>query len=310
MRGLSMSSMGTESIISWSDRAFPTANSSILEPIRWVNVSLFLKHGRGRLETILFGLAGLIFSFLRDDPTIRFEWLSSIDAFVEIGPLLSPLYLRLGDGDLSVLLGREYGGLGHSGSLLKLFWRVRGAGDLDRALFCGVDPTTFGGVDCFAGAAIGFAIKFEYFWAWALVGASRKAFSLIELIRIICGFSLMHDHKNSLENDLSLEPISEDAVLDSELETVVALLVAHVREEVEEIEVVGEGGEGEILFEWGMFGVFGACEITSLSWTLLDSSRECFLRECFLGLHLLMQEPIWRNFWFWCLGKLEWGQEA
>jgi hypothetical protein len=60
----------------------------------------------------------------------------------------------------------------------------------------------------------------------------------------------MHDHKNSLENDLSLEPkISEDAVLDSELETVVALLVAHVREEVEEIEVVGEGGEGEILFE-------------------------------------------------------------
>lgn len=57
----------------------------------------------------------------------------------------------------------------------------------------------------------------------------------------------MHDHKKSLENDLSFEPKTEDAVLDSEL-AVVALLVVHVREEVEEVEVVGEGGEGEILF--------------------------------------------------------------
>jgi hypothetical protein len=48
-----------------------------------VHVSLFLKQGRGRLEIILFGLAGLKFSFLRGDgteltvfafePTTRFE---------------------------------------------------------------------------------------------------------------------------------------------------------------------------------------------------------------------------------------------
>lgn len=33
--------------------------------------------------------------------------------------------------------------------------------------------------------------------------------------------------------------------------------------------------------------IFVACEITALSWTWLNSSRECLL-----GLHLLMQEPI------------------
>jgi hypothetical protein len=58
----------------------------------------------------------------------------------------------------------------------------------------------------------------------------------------------MHDHKKSLENDLSFELKTEDAVLDNEL-AVVALLVVHVREEVEEVEDVGEGGEGEILLE-------------------------------------------------------------
>lgn len=59
----------------------------------------------------------------------------------------------------------------------------------------------------------------------------------------------MHDHKKSLENDLSFESKTEDAVLDNEL-AVVALLVVHVREEVvEEVEAVGEGGEGEILLE-------------------------------------------------------------
>lgn len=284
-----MSSMGIESIMSWSDSAFPTATSSILEPIRWV----LKQGGLGRLEIILLGLAGLKFSlFLRDNgtelitvfafelPTTRFEWLSA-DVLVKIGPLLSPLYLRLGEGDLSVLLGREYAGLGLSGSLRKLFWRARGVGELDRTLF-------FGGIDCFAGAAIGFAVL-SVFWAWStLVGASGKAFSLSELMRTMWGFSLMHDHKKSLENDLSFEPKTEDAVLDSEL-AVVALLVVHVREEVEEVEVVGEGGEGEILFLWEKLGVFGACEITSLSWTRSNSSGECFL-----GLHLLMQEPIWR----------------
>lgn len=115
--------------------------------------------------------------------------------------------------------------------------------------------------------------------------ASERAFSLSELIRTICGFSLTHDHKKSLENDLSLELKAEVAVDKDDVELVV-LLVAHVTEEMEQVELVGEGGEGEILLEEGI-GILGACEITSLSWTLLKSSRECFL-----GLHLLMHEPI------------------
>ena len=167
--------------------------------------------------------------------------------FVITLPHLSPLNLRLGEGDLNVLLGRECAALGLSGSFRKLFCRVRGTGELDRTLFFGIDPITFRCSDCFSNSMIVFASKSD-FWKCALVAACERAFSLIELIRIICGFSFTHDHKNSLENDLSLELKAELAVDKDEVELVV-LPVVHVREEMEEVELVGEGGEGEILFE-------------------------------------------------------------
>lgn len=60
----------------------------------------------------------------------------------------------------------------------------------------------------------------------------------------------MHDHKNSLENDLSFALKTDDELDSDELELVVlALLTVHVGDETEEVEAVGEGGQGEILFE-------------------------------------------------------------
>lgn len=58
----------------------------------------------------------------------------------------------------------------------------------------------------------------------------------------------MHDHKNSLENDLSFALKTDDELDNDELELVV-LLTVHVGDEIEEVEAVGEGGQGEILFE-------------------------------------------------------------
>lgn len=58
----------------------------------------------------------------------------------------------------------------------------------------------------------------------------------------------MHDHKNSLENDLSFALKTDDELDNDELELVV-LLTVHVGDETEEVEAVGEGGQGEILFE-------------------------------------------------------------
>lgn len=108
----------------------------------------------------------------------------------------------------------------------------------------------------------------------------------------MCGFSLTHDHKNSLEKDRSLELEIEDPLERDEQELrMVLLLLVQVKEEMEEeVEVVGEGGDGDILFDAGTLGVLGACEITSLSstWLLISS------KERFLDLHLLMQQPI---FW-------------
>lgn len=74
-----------------------------------------------------------------------------------------------------------------------------------------------------------------------------------------------------MEKDLSFELIAEDPLEDVELELLIVLEVAvQVKEETDEVvELEGDGGEGEILFERGMIlmGAVRACEITSLSWT-------------------------------------------
>lgn len=82
-------------------------------------------------------------------------------------------------------------------------------------------------------------------------------------MRVMCGFSLTQDHKNSLENDRSFEFKIEDPLEsdEHELVVVVLLLVQQVKAEPEEdVDVVGEGGDGEILFDTGagILGVFGA----------------------------------------------------
>lgn len=98
-----------------------------------------------------------------------------------------------------------------------------------------------------------------------MVANDREA-CLIELMRIICGFSLTQDHKNSLEKDLSLELKAEEALEESDEHDSEVLLVVQVKEEMEEVELGGERGQGEILFERRIFGVLGGCcEITSLS---------------------------------------------
>lgn len=108
-------------------------------------------------------------------------------------------------------------------------------------------------------------------------------------MRITCGFSLRHDSKKSLENNRSFELKIEDPLETVEHELITELLLVQVNDETEDVEVVGEGGHGDILFDTGMgvLGILGACEITSLSWTWLNS-----FMKCFLGLHLLMQQPI------------------
>ena len=70
----------------------------------------------------------------------------------------------------------------------------------------------------------------------------------------MCGFSLTQDHKNSLENDRSLELKIEDPLVSDEHELIaVVLLLVQVKEEREDdADVVGEGGDGEILFDTGM----------------------------------------------------------
>ena len=231
----------------------------------------------------MHGLASLEFSFLKLEekefaeftlaPTVRAEQLS-FGVIVKIPLPLSPLNRLLGDGDLKVLLiGRECDGLNLSGSLRKLFCRVSAAGEFDRTLLWGVDVFAFSGVDCFTGAATCCADESNIL-AYTFGDASNCGRSLIELIRIICGFSLTHDHKNSLENDRSFELKIEDPLESDEHELIaVVLLLAQVKAEPEEdIDVVGEGGDGEILFDTGtgILGFFGACEITSLSSTLLS----------------------------------------
>lgn len=84
---------------------------------------------------------------------------------------------------------------------------------------------------------------------------------------------------------------------------VAVLADKQVKEEAEEVESAeGDGGDrdgGEILFGLrGIFMVGGGLEsITSLSWTWLNFPYSSSLESVdFLGLHLLMQEPIWRIF--------------
>lgn len=110
----------------------------------------------------MLGLGGLKFSFLREEETglalctlvaMRFEQISLV-VFVTNPLLLSPLNLLLGDGDLKPLLDKIYGEFCLSGSLRKLFCRDRSVGELDRTLFCGVEPFILGGIDCFTVAAI------------------------------------------------------------------------------------------------------------------------------------------------------------
>lgn len=86
---------------------------------------------------------------------------------------------------------------------------------------------------------------------------------MIELIRITWGFSLTQDHKNSLEKDRSFGVKMEEDPVESEEETEVFELLVQVKEEKEDEEVAGEGGDiGDILLEGGMIGVlmvnFGA----------------------------------------------------
>jgi len=267
-----------------------------------MQVSLFLRQERSWLE-LMYWLGSLKFSFLEVEekeldeftlaPTVRAEQLS-FGVIVKIPLPLSPLNRLLGDGDLKVLLiGREYEGLNLSGSLRKLFCRVSAVGEFDRTLLCGVDVFTFCGIDCCIGATTCFAGE-PSFLEYTFGDASNCDRSLIELMRIMCGFSLTHDHKNSLENDRSFEFKIEDPLESDEHEliVVVLLLVQQVKAEPEEdVDVVGEGGDGEILFDTGagILGVFGAWEITSLSSTLLPWHSS---KERFLGLHLLMQQPI------------------
>ena len=66
--------------------------------------------------------------------------------------------------------------------------------------------------------------------------------------------------------------MTEEALDDVELELLVHFVVSvQVKEDTEQVlELEGDGGDGEILFESGMIlGVvlMGCCEITSLSWT-------------------------------------------
>lgn len=301
MRGFSMSSMGTESIPRL-DSTSPTAVSPVWEPrLRWLPISLFLKHGRCLLE-LLFGLGGLRAPeplFLTDDSEEltaflfglgeRFKTLSC-GALANITLHLSPWSnLLLGDGDdLKVLLGSEYAEFGLSGwSLLKLFCLTR-TGELARTLFCGVDPATLcGGLNCLAGATIGDDLTGDTnLGARNLLDTDFTGLSLVESLKITCGFSLTQDHKNSFEKDLSLELNTEDELAEEqELEVV---LVVQEKEEIEEVEREGEGEGG--LISRTEIGDLGTWETTSLSWTLISHSSKS--SDVVFGLHLLMQDPI------------------
>lgn len=115
-----------------------------------------------------------------------------------------------------------------------------------------------------------------------------------------------------MENDLSFEEIIEDEQEDEDNDVVNELpLILLVAQEKDELEI-GDG-EGDRGFLVGGIGVMGACEITSLSWTLLLLvSSWGFL----LGQHLLMQEPIdlgilnseteMRGGFFWLYGAHYW----
>ncbi|CAK7346887.1 unnamed protein product [Dovyalis caffra] len=151
-------------------------------------------------------------------------------------------------------IGREEcEGLNLSGSLRKLFCRVSVVGEFDRTLLWGVDVFTLCGIDCFIGATTCFAGK-SNFLAYTFGDISNCDRSLIELMRVMCGFSLTHDHKNSLENDRSFELKTVDPLESDEYELiVVVLLLVQVEEETEEdVDVVGEGGMGRfcLIQEW------------------------------------------------------------
>ena len=110
---------------------------------------------------------------------------------------------------------------------------------------------TFCGIDCLTGSTICFGGK-SNLSAITLGDTSSCDRFLLELERIMCGFSLTQEHKNSLENDRSFELKIEDPLESDEHELI----------------VVGEGGDGEILFDTGMtiLGVFGGMASPSTTW--------------------------------------------
>ena len=210
IRGLSMSSIRSKSI-SWLDSTSLTTVSSILDPTLRVRVARCLKPEYWSLpKLLLFGLAALIPSFLKEDETerdwtaltfglllIRFETLLSMVVAAKELPYLSPPLqnLLLGDGDPSVLTGLS------GCSFLKLFCLVRLVGEFDRTLFCGIvenDPTTLcGGECCFniggAKPALdgdGFMLFLGWYSGLGLVLITERDASLSELMRVMCGLSL------------------------------------------------------------------------------------------------------------------------
>ncbi|KAM1663934.1 hypothetical protein ACFXTN_039535 [Malus domestica] len=127
-----------------------------------------------------FEPAGLTFNAL-----LGLKWLS-------LGGI-GMLNLLLGEGDLKVLLGCEYAEIiGLSGSFRKLFCLPREVGELDLTLFCGVTDTfpLFGLGDCFLFSFLFTPVAKTGFCGNAVEENLEKLASLIELIRLTCGFYL------------------------------------------------------------------------------------------------------------------------
>lgn len=128
--------------------------------------------------------------------------------------------------------------MGISISLLKLFCRER-TGEFARALFCGIELNCLDWIE-----------SCEFF-----TGSDFFTTPLTGSTRIICGFSLTQEYKNSFENDLSFELTIDDDIDDdddsddvNELELLVFLVVQETEETEEEAEE-GERGERGCLVE-------------------------------------------------------------
>lgn len=172
IRGLSISSIIIVESTSRIDKTSLTTVSSILEPNPIPHASLCLKFKPEWISRreLLFGLAALTLSFLKEDETEREQW-STLTLELELLTKGLTLNLRLGEGDTDLRLRGCC-------SFRKLFCLVRLVGEFDRTLFCGMEESEefMMFLDCGLG----------------LVCMKERVVvdSLRELMRVMCGFSL------------------------------------------------------------------------------------------------------------------------